>query len=134
LLSDLQGDSRIVSDLAPLFLQHKLLSHRILHCLSVWIKFCDHSNPISEKWNNSVNQKCQNNYIFVNKSDYSWITLYTQCYLIAGHWINFKFAYHYCSLCKIFFKTIPDYNLLDYTTQINVKHCQKLKLYHKHKF
>jgi hypothetical protein len=58
-----------VSDLAPLFLQHKLLSHRILRCFLISIKFCDHSNPISEKLNNSVNQMCQNNYIFVNKSD-----------------------------------------------------------------
>jgi hypothetical protein len=43
------------SDLVPLFLQHKLLlSHRILRSFSIWIKFCDHSNPISEKWNNSI--------------------------------------------------------------------------------
>jgi hypothetical protein len=33
--SSIQGDSRVVSDLAPLFLQHKLLSHRILHCFSI---------------------------------------------------------------------------------------------------
>jgi hypothetical protein len=28
----IQGDSRIVSDLAPLFLQHKLVFYRILRC------------------------------------------------------------------------------------------------------
>jgi hypothetical protein len=62
------GDSQIMSDLAPLFLQYKLLSHN-LRCFSIWIKFCDYSNPISEKWINSVNEMCQNNYIFVNQSD-----------------------------------------------------------------
>jgi hypothetical protein len=31
----IQSDSRIASDLAPLFLQHELLSHRILRCFSI---------------------------------------------------------------------------------------------------
>jgi hypothetical protein len=31
----IQGDLRIVSDLAHLFLQHKLLSHRIFRCFSI---------------------------------------------------------------------------------------------------
>jgi hypothetical protein len=31
----IQSDSRIASDLTPLFLQEKLLSHRILRCFSI---------------------------------------------------------------------------------------------------
>jgi hypothetical protein len=49
-----QGDSRIVSDLEPLFLQHKLLSHRIHRIV---IRFQKNETIVS------------NNYIFVNKSD-----------------------------------------------------------------
>jgi hypothetical protein len=81
-----------VSDLAPLFLQHKLLSH-----------------PISEKWNKSVNHMCQNNYIFVNKSDTIrespciyvlsvWIRIHKQISLFDYHRL-LPFCIAYCFGC-----------------------------------